>query len=740
MLNIDQEKKLEIALAEHQKRFVAHPFKSDVGSGVYWTDLSRRPAKVKVMFKYEETPSIYGFGFTETTQSTRLDLRKKSIEEFIESVAGAGTFDQSDDSTGQHPIPFSKAVRDFGLFNQEAMIGAASYDSFIQSLEVVVSKADFKAIESEVDPELFKRHEESRLRHPFSYFSDNKVHQSALNIASRIEAFDWDTLSFYGKNDANGVSRRQAAEIYPMFADYFAHHTVFSRHVIQKQKPLNSELSRNLGIKEKALKRFQKIDWPANGLSIEEIAHHSDNIPLDWFPKTREDWDSFCILTKTVGKIIGSHLTGVSENPFDALYKGAKGNWREFHERCSVAFFDDRPPEGMDPEKIEEVVSVIKKDRKNLAKAARKGEDDFSSQLSRTLGKFAFPSAIDEQQYREWAYNLHHPNMSEDFMIAACEATLELVEFVRDHVVVPAAANRVRDLGNITTMIHEGGQKKIARETALRLIAMPDRDAGSTGKSTPALFEAARYFSNDYAAIAEKALGFAPDVSKIINIPEGHWVPAFNGEVELGNGIYAVVCDSPKSLKEEGKNGTNKDETIGNSHCVGGYNTKCVRHAHQIVSFRRRLPTTSPAFERLGTLELGPIPFETTELDQRQFYARGNTRPADSTQAAKELLFMKIRSGDVSLNHDGMRQFKEAHGNLERDNIEVVCQYDWRKEDLITQAMMAVGRFIHPSFTKGQVPIRNATDLGQHPVMKDMISSMDAVYGMENDFQNLKSG
>ncbi|MBO9428444.1 hypothetical protein [Sulfitobacter sp. R18_1] len=787
--------KFEALLDGHKRDFTAQEFNANGVKGVYWTDLTRRPAEIKVAFRYEEFEGISGIQFLEPSQSKRVDHRLKAVEDRIAEIVGAGEI-------SDYEMKESTIIRTFGLFGRDkADIGDTAWKSIAARAEKELSKKDAALFLETLDKEAFINLESKRLSLPFLQFESVALHKDAVKLAERPE-IDWSTLSFYGKNDQTGLLRRQAAEIYPLFASYFANNSMFARRVIQKQQPLNAALADKLGLKEKALKRVQKKNWSLHGLSPEELGHALSVIPPDWIPQEEEEWESFCILTKTVGRKFGIPLGSVSPAPFDALYKGAKGKWREFHERCVLAFREDRAPQGMSPALADLIDKRIKKDRKALNKALRKGEPEFAREIGKLMSRFDMDSSgkadviewmrrslkekdaplpafnpeyadqlvadvgekrediekalkagddhferaasdiiggyvIDDafkESVRYWIDDLFKPDMSETFMDAAVEAALDLNSFVARHVVLPAAAHGVMENGNTEEITYRAEQRLACSLTAMQLLLLPEADNPGSGKSFPNFLEVVRDFHQNYAAIAEKVVGKGPDLSSLMNIPSGHWVPLFTGEVDLGGGIYAVCLTNEDELSDEGRRGLCKDGSEGNRHCVGGYGYQCKNNFQHIVSFRRRTPADSDEpFERIGTLQVDRVAPLSTDLKKLQYYRRGNQTPHDDARAAQELLFMKVKSKEVRLNHEQMTAFKEANGVIERDVVEAECHYKWMKKENITDAMFAVGKMIHSGFTKGENGIRNVDGLIQHKVLDGLLKKMDPVYDITGE-------
>ena len=153
--------------------------------------------------------------------------------------------------------------------------------------------------------------------------------KEALNVLKNVDNFQWKDYIFYSGTDEKAEFRRQAAKTFPLLANYLS--SKFSlRQAIDNKESLNKSLievfgqdeSGNNRLSKGIIKRLSGLDYPMNGLPIEKIISSLTEIPPDWFPKDRNEWDAFCDITATVGTILPS----ITPNSLSTLYTGCKVN------------------------------------------------------------------------------------------------------------------------------------------------------------------------------------------------------------------------------------------------------------------------------------------------------------------------------------------------------------------------------------------------------------------------------
>ena len=732
------QEEIKAALAEHyrehRERYFSRAIDQSPIKGVVFADLSRNPVRVDYLSYSEETEKFDSVSFQHPLNTRDPQKTATEIEEFCLAWGHDPRADWNEPDSSQKHKAYeietgvaARLVERLGLFGKAPMIGAEALKSFETRLERKAKSAAPQML-AKFNRDAFAKAEADRLRAPLAVFGTMKLHKGCIDSLSALADYDWRDIEFYGRMDEKGLLRRQAAEIYPLLAGFFSNNSNFDRRIIQKKKPLNAEIAAYFGIKEKSLKRLQKVAWSNNGLREDEILGALSNIPPDWFPKTEEDWESFCILVKTIGRTVKPYLdslarpdgTGRNEqpkfNPYDILLKGSKGQWREFHARCATEYTDDRPPQGLAPEFREKLKAEI--DWKALRKAGNRSQEDLDQQIQRQLGKFEFRDDVDRQGVAGWMQRKTIPDMSEHFMQRAAESTEELLQYLSNHITIPVAAQRVSRIGNMMVPPVHAPQRQKAIDAATRLLILPDPDNQGSGKTAPQIFQAARSFINDLAGINEKIFGEA-ETPKITTeaIPEGHWPHLFFGQINAPiEGYYWEALTSPEELTEEGR---------GLHHCVGGYSGSC-RSGQHILSLRRRLPNGS--FERVATLQILPPDEVPAQLTFRQFYADHDTRPSDEAHEMRDWLMQEMNNGGIPLNWETIKEYQEARGKMMRNMVEKVCGYDWMQTDLLNNAMFAIGRMVHKDITK---TVRSAPDLAQHQVLWPLVAIMDPVYGAE---------
>lgn len=755
--------------------------------------------------------------------------------------------------------PAANIVRRLGLFKRDPDVGNESYEILRMGIEQKHG-ADADAI---LDRTKFVAFENARLQRSLSEFAGAlKIHADAFSSLQALEDFTWRELEFYGRLDKRGGLRRQAAKTYPILARFFANNSNFTRQVIEREQSLNEALAASFKIKEASLKRLNGKTWSSHGLRDAELLQALSDIPPDWFPKTEQDWESFCILIKTVGREIAPLFEDISDKPLDVLFKGAKGNWREFHERCATSFLDTRPPQGLDQEiggtlmkrtdfkglakakaaSEEEFLAKREKEMERftiqsdevrsdalawmarcvdayvdtpapadldpkIAKAAMqqadfgglwrakcaspeefaakierdlagfevKGDDvraamhewmqervvaifgteppsdlsreissplmtrldfealkearassqkEFDDALKSELGRFAIELEDMQDATREWMERRVTPDLSEDNMKLAANSTRDMVTFVRNHLVIPAAALAADNLGNIDKIVIRAHQRRKCAEVAARLLFLPDSNNAGAGKAITNIFESTRSFLNDMGRITRSIFDESLNLD-IVDVPQGHWPKLFNGQVETPvPGFYFEALTSEEQLIEEAK---------ALSHCVDGYGPSC-RNGGHIIAFRKRtarednLGHAHKGYQHIGTMEIIAPERRGAELLVRQFFGRGNGYFSPATRRLKDWLLMRLNNDQIKVNWDTIDAFQSGRKDAIPNEVHRICGYNWKKEKDVSKALGALKGLLHKSVTK---EAKNAGDLIEHDVMLSAIGAVDMIYGAE---------
>lgn len=707
----------------HKEAFIGNAFEATGARGVMITDLLRKPAEAKVVYQRDDEEELQSFTFREVFQTTNAKARLKKLQKTTINVIDSNLTEEELEALNVSDLTAAETISTFGLFGATSQIGRDAWESFRKRVTTFGGDQQDDILNM-LDSDKFAQTEAKRLRAKLSVFDQRFIHRDALDALKATDRFDWGSLSFYGRGDEVGLLRRQAANVYPMMAEFFSNNSTFSRHVIQKKQPLNAELANVFGIKEKSLKRLRGVTHPLNGMTADEVIANSNAIPPDWFPKTEEDWESYSILSKTIGRVLGDQLSDIVENPLEALYKGSKGNWREFHERCAMAFMDDRPPEGLTDELQDALKSQV--NWKSLKKAARKGDDDLDSEVRKQSAKFDYASDREKEAVETWFREACLPDMSEQLMQVACDETLHMVRMVRDHVVIPAAARAAVGYGVLEEPVVTHNQKAAAENVAMKLLFIPDPDTPSIGKTAPNIFENTRFFLNDIARIQNELAGgedYAEALKESLN-NDGEWPHLFSGFAEAPNGMYFEPLVTEDALQDEGRRGVNSDGTEGLHHCVGGFGNRCKDGQH-ILSLR--IPAQNRAgFERVATLQVENVSLGTGNIQTGMFYGRNNTFPGTEAEDARHWLRDALKSGEIQINARQIETYDRAYQALvgQKDDVEQTCLYDWRERDKINGAMMAVGRLVHKNVTKN---VRSVDDLVDHSVLQEAVDSLDPI-------------
>lgn len=701
MKNEDVKSRLSGAYASHKETCTVAPFAFSGGQGMVYYDTKSVPAEAIALVQLTETGKYESFKFdVELGQRVSLVAAKAAEKEIPRTDVSA-----------------KKAIRLFGLDGEAPELGRMSTERFL-------SRISDKSLLASVDVDVLRDKETERFSRALDLFRSKVLNKDAISALKACDNYSWGTYYFYAEDGENGLMRRQAANAYPMFAELLSKNPIFVRRVIQRQLPLNPELAKHLGIEEPALKRFQGKTWSTNGIDIHKLVKAAGEIPPDWFPKNEDDWNSFCILTDTVRRIVGDDLKSIIPNPSDVLYKGAKGNWREFHERCAIAYTETRPPEGTTEEDEARLKSGI--NWKRLQELGKTDPEALKIEIRNQLSSVGSPQGVRQQDMEDWLYQMHVPNMSKEFLHGASIDTQDMISFIADHVVLPAAGTAVDQKGTLAEIYLGSDQREEARKSAMQILFVPDLEKpGENGKAAPNIFEVVRHFHSQLPAIVEAILPAAERERQEVlqDVADDGWPPMTN-EYIAPNGVLIKPLTDPRQLTDEGFRGENQDGTEGLHHCVGGYAGTCRERGHHIISMRE---LTQTGFKRLSTAEILPIQQGDMTLQIRQHRGKHNGTPPENAQQAFDWYLNEIAAGRILINHDRMMKFRGVNAVVQKNDIEKTCSYDWTDKDNITKAMHAVGRYVHKHITKN---VRNVDDFISHPALSNVAYSMDPTIKM----------
>ncbi len=754
---------IEEIYTNHTNMVFSEAIEHGKDKAVIYGSLHRRPAKVFMLILPDGAKTPISVAFNDKAGKKSDKKRRSDITKVAEQILAEGAYKSLEEHGDLTRVPASQIIDDLGLFGAKASLPGQIKSSFQKEMEKVTKDPEERdAIMAAFKMKDLIESDMRRLRKPFRSMKVFGIHPETPHAVGAMTEYDWASLRFYSMIDDKGMLRRQAAQAFPILAGFFPSNASWSRTVIDTQldpvvenrKHLDTELGKIFGVKGKTLKRMKGISFPSNGLTHDEIIEACSSIPSDWIPKTQEDWDSFTLLVRTVGRKLGSELKSITPNPYEYLFKGSKGKWREFHKRCVIAISEQRPPQGLRQEAEQKAKNL----RGNLKDSLQADQATFKKKIEKGLSKIDFINEAQKKDVFDWLMEMHDPDMSEGPMTHAAQATLDMINFVSEEVCLPAAAIPLLMHGQISVARFKYTDKirKEVRRAAMMLTICPDVDNPSSGKAMPNVFEATRIFLNNINNIQSQLFETAEVRPTLDHIEEGHWPPLFHGQFEIDDEYYFEAVTSPDRLLDEGRgkgpNGTpgsfpdeprrNADLTLGLNHCVGRYYSPyCQRTEQQIVSLRKRTPNKEAAFERIGTLQVflphymqqekyreGTIP----EIQPGDFYGEGNTFLEDKYQAMKETFIQAMKAGDASLNTAELSLYKHIQLELPpveiRDPVKDICLYDWKDPKNIQTAMFAVGRLIHRDVTKS---VKNVSDLVKHKCLDELLIHMDPDRSME---------
>jgi hypothetical protein len=603
-----------------------------------------------------------------------------------------------------------------------------------------------------------------------------RLDPAALEALASAESFHWKDYSFYAETGEKGAIRRAAAAHFPLFATFFvARFSVrmaIDAQVTEKrrneeyllsdeyrdklttpterngqtrtleewmradgrdpqtpwqlsEKTVRQALQGGFGKREEdgqpnvpmhVFTNLRGVSWPTGGLPIERVVTALSELPPDWMPKTRLDWDAFCDLTATVGRLLPS----LSGTPLRVLYEGCGGKWAELRERMIRAFADTRPPEGA----TEADAAILERDIDWEALKTLPASKVDAAALTAAEALEGIGDNITRTDIATWAARRVAPDVSRDALRGACQETEEMVDAFAAKVVLPLAAHEASE--------HTGAQEHMlaeqhhvaARQAAARLL-LP-------GKSAVRLFEATRAYINRGAEIAGAgedvenaqqiakreererrtreaaqmaAIGIDPDAP----IPEDGWAP-LTGIVEAPNGVWIVPLTNPLLLADEGRGWgnpqdgrRNADGSMGLGICVGtagNYASRCQREGQHILSFRSLGGEEGAHFTRLSCLQVGPIAAGSPEIKELQHRGQRNGAVPEEAKRALEWYKAQLRCGAITINYDAVRA-GIAHARAAKvDEVALACGYDWKSARRISAAMAPWAPFVSKKHRK----------------------------------------
>jgi hypothetical protein len=485
------------------------------------------------------------------------------------------------------------------------------------------------------------------------------------------------------------------------------------------------------------LSNLRGVTWATGGVSLDRVVAALSQLPADWFPRdhaptkdspgstARENWDAFCDLTDTVGRLLPgfsgqSDARGMPEPiPLKTLYEGCGGKWAELRERIVRAHAETRPPEGADDADVAYLEGAI--DWEALSKLPRDKVRPGAMAAVDALGELR--REVRRDFVVDWIVNRVGPDIGRNALRNCCVELEEMIDAFSRKVILPLAANEAsRRCGRNEHMLaqrhHVVAQAVSARtlvqgKSAVRLMEMVrafvnrageiaaagEDDEHGRGERERAEEEARRARAAAMAARARlmASVGIDPDAP----IPEDGWAPLCP-VAKAPNGVYVVPLTNPRLLADEGRgwNGSdvNADGSRGMRICVGqagqAYIGRCQRDGEHIVSFRKVPGPNGEPFERIACLELAAIQAGSTDLRKKQFRGRANGNVPEEAERAWEWFQQQVHAKAVPLNYEGIRTMMAAARAAKVDEVALLCGYDWRDRKRVARSMAAWAPFV----------------------------------------------
>ena len=596
-----------------------------------------------------------------------------------------------------------------------------------------------------------------------------RLDPAALQALSSAETFKWRDYSFYAETGEKGAIRRAAASHFPLFATFaverFSVRMALDAQVAEKRRsdeylrsdehreklsaPVErggetrtlEEWMRKDGrdpyapwqLSEKSVRQtlqaafdrsseerpkdsqpripmhvfsnLRGVSWPTSGVPIDRIVGALAELPADWMPKTRPDWDAFCDLVAVTTRDV-MDTTGT---PLRTLFEGCGGKWAELRERMIRAYADTRPPEGALEEDIPKLEEGI--DWRALQALPR----DKVAAAAITAAE-ALDVGLDRAHVAGWITRRVAPDLSRGALMGAFAEMNEMVGSFARKVVMPAAARQATELAGARQHMLAYQHHVAALQAAARIL-LP-------GKSFVRLMEMTRTYINHGTDIlgagcpaktdaklkeedARRRARINADAAMRIGIdpaapiPEDGWAPLCP-ILEAPNGVWIVPLTDAELLEDEGRgwsgSSLNKDSSIGLSICVGvspTYKNNCRRQGEHILSFRELGGKEGATFTRLACMQIAAVGAGETTLRAIQFMGdHNNYTPPEGATRAWEWFQQQVLGGAVKLNYEAIRErMVEARKHL-TDEVELGCGYDWKNATRIAEAMRPWASFV----------------------------------------------
>lgn len=616
-------------------------------------------------------------------------------------------------------LPMREALAAVGLVGDRTVLADASVARFAEGLgdaRIVARLPREDLVRAET-----KRFEEAGLALVRDAFEPE-----ALRVLSSAPSLMWRDYQFYAAPGEKGLFRRQAAEQYPVLATVLA--GSFSlRAAIDGQKPLaqavvdaftpsagrGGEASKPL-ITKAALNRLRGVAWPCNGITPDRLAFALSEIPADWFPKDRENWDAFCDIHATVGTII-RQATG--QTP-EVLYEGAKGDWVGLRERLARVYNDTRPPEGtseQDEAYLKEAIPW-----KEMEKMPREKVHAAAIEAVSRLDRARLSENLTDQMLVSWLTRFYAPDVGRNPLEAACRNVEAMLDAFTAKVVLPIAANAT---GAAEIFLGQSQRAAAQRAAATILCA---------GKSAVAMLESTRVFLNRSVEIlgggidqedneTARKKAEARNQRGVLNaigiydteVAEDGWAP-LTPAFQASNGVWCVFLTDPRLCEDEGRGFDSRnlgydafprrcaDGTDGLNLCVGGdYHVHMAQKGQKhIMSFRELTGDPEAPYKRLSVAAIVDVDFgaRTWKLSET-IKSQSNGAVHPKAEQAWDEWQKAVKEGRVEFNEQGIRKHAGA-ARAKSDDVAQGCGFDWREMPRLEAAMAPWGRLVGKRYRK----------------------------------------
>jgi hypothetical protein len=606
-------------------------------------------------------------------------------------------------------ITFSEVIDTFSLGKEKNKIAETSVDYFYE-------KIGDKKITSRLPKNDLIESEKKRLLD--SGFDNilKSLNQEVLEILSVAEDVQFRDYKFYNEAGDKGLYRRQAGKLYPLLAVLLSRRPSL-KMAIDNQKPLVDAISNAFGeedgkprVNKTTINKIRNISWNASHIKIDFLLKQLAEIPPDWFPKNEEDWNAFCDLTETVGTILAGGKIGL---PLVDLYASSQGKWKEFMERSCKSFLDTRPPEGTDEEITEQLKKYI--DFKAIRETPKDKVDAFIYDMIDSMPYN--PPGVNKNDISEWLISLNNPYFDKDFLKAACLSVEDVSEAFAKKVLMPLASLEAKvndsylsetfyDISvNAAAKILFSGKnlqnifensRGIHNRLNVIMIAGTDEDVGEYDNAVEINLKRQKKQKEAETKILN-------DLDLDINVDEAtSWAP-LTTIVQAPNGVWIVPLRTPEDLKKEGKL---------LSHCVAGYSTSCQKAGHHIISMRIK---EGNSVKRLSTAELSPV-IKGKNLSTRQHRAKSNGNPPKEALDAYNWYLNQLTNDLIPINFEGIKNYL-SNQKLGLDDIEKMCDYNWRFKELIEKAMTPWGKSVGKKYRSMKID-----EFAKDSVVRDVIN------------------